>query len=96
MQVMDEATELPHTKRDKDYTSFLYLAFVTKLLWVLVSFSFSVLPLKKEPCPSTAPLSTVFVSELLKEHDSLQGWLHRSLLWDPAPTPLPPRNPIAG
>lgn len=35
MQVMDEATELPHTKRDKDYTSFLYLAFVTKLLWVL-------------------------------------------------------------
>lgn len=61
-----------------------------------VSFFFSVLPLKKEPCPCTVPLSSTFVSGLLKEYDSLQGWLHRSLVWDPAPTPLPPRNPLAG
>lgn len=31
-----------------------------------VSFFFSVLPLKKEPYPCTAPLSSVFVSELLR------------------------------
>jgi len=30
-----------------------------------VSFFFSVLPLKKDPCPCTAPLSSAFVSELL-------------------------------
>jgi len=40
--------------------------------------------------------STQKTTDLLKKHNSLQGWLHRSLVWDPAPTPLPPRNPLPG
>lgn len=47
-------------------------------------------------CKKRSIFSSQKTTDLLKKYNSLQDWLHRSLVWDLAPTPLPPRNPLAG